>query len=190
MRMKPTRMMEGDFNMRMPWQKKPYTSLVSLDAIAESAVARAIDPDYSAGFKIEAMPDGGTRTTVEADGFVVMKTEPDMTAVQPQEFVIRETKPEYHLGLAKRMISAFDANEAKILADMETESDRHNKLMADLCEELDGVRKVRAAYGRVGELLSEPDIEPVSPEKKPQRLTRGKRSTEKPKIVVDHAATE
>jgi len=147
--------------MRWPWQKKPYTSLVSLDAIAESAVARAIDPDYNAGIKIETMPDGTIRSSVAAENFVVMTTDIDATPFQPQEMVIRETKPEYHLGLAKRMISAFDANEAKILADMETESDRHNKLMADLCEELDGVRKVRAAYGKVGELLEAPVSDPV-----------------------------
>lgn len=162
--------------MRWPWTRRPYTALASLDAIAESAVALAIDPDYGPSLKMEAMPDGSTRTSIEADNFVLMKTKPDIAIVDPSELAIRESKPEYHLGLSKRMVSAFDASEAKILADMETESDRHSKLMADLTMELDDVRRVRAAYVKVGEVLGDTSeiTSTVGAEEKPPTPRRRK----------------
>lgn len=118
--------------MRMPWDKRPYRPLVSVEDIAHSAVALAIDPDIN------------DPSIPVAESFVV---------IAEQEPVIREMTPEYHIGLAKRMVSKLDANEAKILADMQTERDRHEKLMASLVIELDGVRRVRAAYTKAGEVL-------------------------------------
>lgn len=149
--------MEMDFNMRWPWTRRPYTALASLDAIAESAVALAIDPAYVKDIEVE---------NISLDHIVISKPDPG----------ISETKPEYHLGLSKRMVSAFDASEAKILADMETESDRHSKLMADLTMELDDVRRVRAAYVKVGEFLGDNSEIPstVDAEEKPPTPRRRK----------------
>lgn len=99
-----------------------------------------------------------------------------------------ELSPEYHASLAIRMTERLDADETRLTDAIEAEQRQHDDLMAALHAELAGVRKVREAYAKVGDILSEPDQ--VSGTVKSQRMTRGKRSSGKPAIIVDHALAE
>lgn len=107
----------------------------------------------------------------------------------PEPTTPAELSPEYHAGLASRMIDRLDADEKRLIDALDAEQREHDTLMTSLNAELAGVRKVRAAYSKVGDLLAAPDPEPP-PAVKPQRLMRAKRSVDKPQVIVDHASNQ
>lgn len=167
-----------------PWKPRRKPAMVS----AAARHALGLKPEDQAhnaiadALNIPPLPKGSTRIEMTADQFVVIAA--------PEPTTPAELSPEYHAGLATRMIDRLNADETRLTDALDAEQRQHDDFMAALNAELDGVRKVRAAYGKVGELLAEPTIEPGPAEKKPQRMTRGKRSADKPAIIVDHAATE
>lgn len=144
--------------------KRAKLPLAEIDHLVFGAVADAIKP----------APE-----SFEPVGVIIPVSEPVMPT---------HLSPEYHAGLAARMIESLDADDARLTDAIAAEISQHETLLAALHAELAGVRKVRLAYTKVGETLADP--EPVSSTVKSQRMTRGKRSSEKPQIIVDHAATE
>lgn len=133
-----------------PWKPRRKPAMVSAAARhalglkpedqAHKAIADALD--------IPPMPKGSTRIEMTADQFFVIAA--------PEPTTPAELSPEYHAGLAIRMIDRLDADEHRLTNALDAEQRQHDALMASLHAELAGVRKVRAAYGKVGELLAEP----------------------------------
>lgn len=125
-----------------PFPKRAKLPLIGLDQIALAAVADAIAP------KPEPR---------EPDGFILKAPEPMMPT---------HLSPEYHAGLAARMIESLDADDARLTDAIATEISQHETLIAALHAELAGVRKVREAYTRVGETLADPSPAPKPPRRR------------------------
>jgi len=167
-----------------PWKPRRKPAMVSAAARhalglkpedqAHNAIADAL------GFQV--LPNGAIG--IKADNFYLNVPENSDPFI-PEPMTPAELSPEYHAGLASRMIERLDADESRITDALETEQRQHDALMASLHAELSGIRKVRQAYLGVSDILT--NTEPSPPETKPERLARAKRSARTPAVVVDHA---
>jgi len=159
-----------------PWKPRRKPAMVS--AAARQAL----------GLKPE---DQAYNSMAEALGVKLLLDVPENSGPSkifiPEPMTPAELSPEYHAGLAYRMIDRLDADESRITDALETEQRQHDALMASLHAELSGVRKVRQAYLGVSDILT--NTEPSPPETKPERLTRAKRSARTPAVAVGHAET-
>lgn len=152
--------------------KRAKLPLIGLDQIALAAVADAISPKPEAidfkGVHIEQMPDGGSRVSLSSENFVI-PDHPAPESFEPVGVIIRNSEPvitthlspEYHAGLAARMIESLDADDARLTEAIATEISQHETLLAALHAELAGVRKVREAYSKVGETLADTSVAAV-----------------------------
>lgn len=120
-----------------PFPKRAALPLAEIDHVVFGAVAEAIDP---------------TPEMFAPVGIII----PDLEPVMPTHL-----SPEYHAGLAVRMIESLDADDARLTEAISTEISQHEALIAALHAELAGVRKVREAYKSVSVHLTPETPAPV-----------------------------
>lgn len=121
--------------------------------ITVSPADQAYDAVASA-LKIVQLPDGATSTVIEAPQFV-MPGMPVKPYTQPTEL-----SPEYHAGLASRMIERLDADARRLADAIAAERKQHKLTMSALYAELAGLKRVRKAYKVAGAVLQ--PVEPVA----------------------------
>lgn len=105
--------------------------------------------------KVEQMPDGAIRTTIEAPTLFMPGMVEYAPYTQPTEL-----SPEYHAGLASRMIERLDADARRLADAIAAERKQHKLTMTALYAELAGLKKVRRAYKVAGAVLQ--PVEPVA----------------------------
>lgn len=152
--------------MHNPFKRKPAPKAPEDQAHDAIAAALNLEPDMNAGdmaeldekitawndwvnqphFFIDVPENGGPR--------VVMNSIDGAPA---------ELSPEYHAGLASRMIERLDADEARLTEALAAEQAQHDALMTALTAERAGVRKVREAYGHVSTVLQPVEPAPCPP---------------------------
>jgi len=135
---------------------KPRRKPAMVTAAARQALGlKPEDQAYNAiadALQVDLMADGTQRVDVTAAGFF-LDTPNDLGPFIPEPTTPAQLSPDYHAGLASRMIERLNADENRLADALEAEQRQHDGMMAALRGELAGVRKVREAYEAVSSTL-------------------------------------
>lgn len=110
---------------------------------------------------------------------------------EPEPVTPPELSPEYHAGLASRMLERLNADAQRLEDALKAEQEQHETLMAALRAELTGVHKVRDAYqgvsmslaGEAPEVFNPAPVDPAAMSAVGDKITATKRAARRRKPV-------